>query len=747
MKDVKVSISFLKFILTLLPFSCYIYSADIESQPKTVTIPKFTDPVKIDGNLDLNREGWKGAVRISDFVEEVPNEGGKPAEETEVLLGYDDYHFYIGFICHESDVSKIRATAAARDRVDRCANDDMVIVMLDPHNTNKMGYLFMINPYGVQVDAYIKGVGETDVTFDIEWYAEAEILEDKWAVEIGLPFRSLRFPSRPYQHWRINFRRIRPRENMIYYSWIFLPRRRASIFTDIGHLYINETILTERRFELLPYIVGQYDHFEKRKFNIRSGISGKYWISSNSIFDWAVNPDYAQIEADAPQIDINRVSALYYAEKRPFFLEKGELFKSPIEAVYTRMVNDPLIALKFTGGSELIDIGFITAIDRRTPWVIPFAEQSFPVNSGLKSLTNILRLRWKYKDGHIGLLGTDRELIGSFNRVLGIDAHTTFLRNYHFTFQGLRSWTKEPNDTALFAGYPWLKFDNYTSAFDGEDFTGDAFTLQFSRKAKRIDFDLWYKGCSPRFRTETGFINFNDFKNKGMAVNFEFRPKKWKMSFFTPGIRMEETRRYSGEKKESNVTSSLSFQFKGLPSLTISYKMGSGIYQGHFFKEKWSTNISSFLSPVKFLSVGMYCIYGKEINYFSFPPELGNMIYPYIWFDITPLPKVGLRATYGKYLFWDKLYKEKIYDMDIFQGEIRYLFFKYLTGRVTVNYSSSNNTKQIELFPLVSFTPSPFTVCYIGSNHTLGNLNDIWSDKDNDHRVFVKVQYLFGFGI
>jgi hypothetical protein len=697
---------------------------------REATIPKFSTTPRIDGLLD--DECWREAERLGGFTEADPREGAKPEVETNVLLGYDERNLYIGLVCHENDISQIRTREGKRDTY---TEGDFVQISLDTYNTSTSAYTFIVNPSGVQMDASERG-DVSDISFDIEWYASSRILDDRWTVEIAIPFKSLRFPSRDRQHWRVHFFRYRPRESEAFYSWVPLSRDESSLFAEMGHLYINDRLLTGERISFLPYLITAQS--EEESFTSKLGLSGKCWLSSDFICDWALSPNYAQIESDQPQINVNTTFALYYPEKRPFFLERKGLFETPIQAIYTRTINDPLIALKFTGKLGKMNIGYITALDKHTPWVVPFAEQSVSMKSNKRSLSNILRISYDLRsESHLGLLATSRELRESYNRVFGVDGRLKFLKNYYLSFQGLLSATEEPDDSTLFEGYPWLKFGKYTSGFDGENFTGKAFALKLSRNARHLGFDLWYNGYSPEFRAENGYIQRNDLKTEGIDTKLNFWPNRYMIHLLTLQVEVGETEGYKGGEREKYLTPSLFLLLKRQTYLTLNYTRSAKTFQDQRFDKIWTTQVIFSSNYSKFFSPGISYKYGREINYFVYPYKLGYLYWSGFWFDFKPLSQLSLYFNYGKYLLKDENKREIAFDQRTFQYKLTYSLSHQLTTRLIIQDYS--NRKEMDLSPLLSFQVSPFTALYIGSNHTVEKLPGTL--KQTDYQVFLKLQY------
>ena len=101
-------------------------------------------------------------------------------------------------------------------------------------------------------------------------------------------------------------------------------------------------------------------------------LGAKANLSSSFTVEGTYNPDFSQIEADAAQIDVNSSFALFFPERRPFFQEGSDMYRTFFNAVYTRSINDPLFATKITGRPGSTSVALLTARDENTPFTLPF---------------------------------------------------------------------------------------------------------------------------------------------------------------------------------------------------------------------------------------------------------------------------------------------------------------------------------------------------------------------------------------
>ena len=727
-------------------------SRNIERKPNRdddlqIVAARLNISPEIDGRLE--ELAWREAARTGNFTEIEPRDNVKPEVQTEVLVGYDDEYLYIAFICYESNVNEIRATFTNRDEI---VGDDRVSLYIDTFGDLQRAYLFKVNPYGVEDDGIYSSISGSDMNFDAVWESAGKIFDDRWCVEMRIPFKTICFPRKGRQHWRVHFIRVRPRQNVKVYSWVPVSRDNPSFLAQAGHLLINEKIGTSRDIEFLPYVIvaqtgvltnpGDPASFHNDKGRGNIGLSAKYGISSDLTLDLAFNPDYSQIETDVTQIDVNTTFALFYPEKRPFFFEGKDIFETPIDVIYTRSINDPLFAAKFTGKVGKTSIAYIIARDQHTPWIIPSADYSFPISSDKPSLSNILRVKHDILEGScVGMLVTDRELSKSFNRVAGFDGNIRFWKNYFSVFQVVRSWTKEPTDT-IFVSSSYPTFKKHTLSFDGERFNGIAYSFWLKRETRYWDSSIFYRGFSPEFRADNGFIVRNDFRQCELSTCLKLR---WAASHLieqiAPSFSIATFYNYDGESRERWLGTGIWASLKGQTTLLSIYSSGFECFKGKRFNNLWRfrSNIRNHSSEL--MSGEISFSFGKSINYRADPPSLGYSQSFDLVTEIKPIKKLRFSVDFSRYWLWDKESGKEIYDVFVLYNKTTYQFSKHLSLRLVTQYYSS--TKRFEFYPLLSYELGPFTVFYIGLTSHFKDFDDPYGFRETDRQFFIKVRYLF----
>ena len=387
--------------------------AIIAEKRKPIKIAKFAVSPVVDGKLD--DDVWKTAARLDTFSQYQPGDRLAPSKQTEVFIGYDEKFLYLGF--HALDEpGKVRATVAQRDGV---FGEDNVRVYLDTYDDQRRAYVLGFNPLGIQQDGiFTEGEGE-DYNVDILMESKGILTDDGWSVEVKIPFKSLRYVAGKGKFWGIHVFRNIDRFNDELDSWMPINRDVNGLMKQAGKITGLDDIKAERTLEIVPtFTVKQTGRrINPNKFSNPAvepdfGFTAKYSISSNITLDMAYNPDFADVEADAPVVEANQRFPIFFDERRPFFLEGVEIFKTPILAVNTRQIQNPDIAVKLTGKVGKNSFGVLAAVDD-------------PISSNpleKKAYVGVLRYRRDFgKDSHFGFLTTSYSSPEKNNQVGGFD--------------------------------------------------------------------------------------------------------------------------------------------------------------------------------------------------------------------------------------------------------------------------------------------------------------------------------------
>jgi hypothetical protein len=469
------------------------------------TIPRATAPVRIDGVID--EDAWKGALRLELPYEIEPGENTPAPVKTEVLLIYDDEGLHAAFRAYDPDPAAIRAHLADRDQA---GNDDWVALFLDTFNDERRGFELFVNPFGVQMDASRNDVGNggdqnEDMTWDAIWLSAGRLTPEGYEVEMSVPFTSLRFSrSNEGLTWGLFAMRNYPRNLRHQISLRPIDRNRDCFFCQEAKVSGFNGITPGRNLELDPTFTArrgasrqeiQGAPLETRPLAGEGGLSARWSITPNLTLNSALNPDFSQVEADTAQLAVNTRFALFFPEKRPFFMEAADFFTTPLNVVYTRTVQAPEWGVKLSGKEGPHALGAAFGRDEKTSLIFPSNQESDDTTLDQENNVGVMRYRHDVgRNSTLGLLLTDRQGADYRNRLYGFDGHLRLSEADTLRFQALRSDTRYPVPVALEFGQPQGPFGD------------EALTLRYVHASRDWFWLGTYEDLGRDFRSDTGFI-------------------------------------------------------------------------------------------------------------------------------------------------------------------------------------------------------------------------------------------------
>jgi hypothetical protein len=489
--------------------------ASPESQTASVCrIERTASPIRVDGKPD--EAAWAGALKVEVSYEVMPGENIPAPVRTECRLAYDDDNLYALFLCTDPRPQEIRARLADRDGG---WGDDRVGIMLDTFNDERRAFEFFVNPLGTQADIFRNDVGSDeseDETWDTIWSSAGQITAEGYVVEIAIPFASLRFPrTNEEQTWGFTLFRDYWRGNRYQLSSTSYDRNRNCMVCQYAKLTGLQGIAPGRNLELDPTFTarqhGVYTPANRWGIGPKRadlGLSARWAVTPNLSFNAALNPDFSQVEADARQLDVNVRYALQYEERRPFFLEGADFFSTPIPAVYTRSVADPIWGAKLTGKVGANAVGVFATRDETNNIDVP-ADGGAPQSYSYHDQVTGAVLRYRRDVGSsstLGALATVRESGRYHNRVFGADGLVRFAGTEGFQFQVLESTTRYRPDSAETRDLPAGEISDYAA------------NLAYRHDSRNWAWSVAYQDFAPDFRADAGFIERVDVR--GPATDF-----------------------------------------------------------------------------------------------------------------------------------------------------------------------------------------------------------------------------------
>jgi hypothetical protein len=776
---------------------------------------RFASPPVIDGNLD--EAVWQQATILKDFYQTQPGDNIAPSYPTLAMLGYDDKFFYLGIRALD-DPGKIRATVAKRDAV---TNDDYVAIYLDTFNDRRTAYVLLLNPLGVQQDGFFTEGREIDYSVDVVMQSKGVLAGDGYTIEIALPFSSLKYEAGKGKSWGIHIlRQIKSRDEEN--SWMPLRRDRAAtnqtglketrarFLAQAGRLTGLENIATARSLEIIPTFAlsetGQRvrtlpsssgeispsltdpGRWLNQSAKPEPGLTAKIRLTPGISLDAAANPDFGEVEADQPQITANQRFPLFFEEKRPFFLEGIDLFRTPIQAVHTRSIIDPDVAAKLSGKRGRSSFGLMLASDnapgnfseeeRTDPALLPSIEKFL----GKNAHSGVLRLRRDVgSQSSVGMIATSYNFVEKYNQLAGIDGRLSISRNTFFNFQLLgtasRRFFYDPKADANI-----YRTGNGVGYFTELSKTGRHFSLQFAGE-----------GYSPDYRADLGYTLRTDMNRWSVFARYNSEPKpnskliSWSVLYtFLEQVDWQGRRQYGyhyprlllnfkqqtflnfywyrdflrlfEEEFGPQRTTTRSGAFAGAAERSTVYKgivieAGTAPSKKYSFKvlvdNAWDQLDFDFGAGQKFPRVSPAALTDPNA---PLDPGPGTSLSMTASATYQPTDALRVSLDYTKSRLVRNDTKRVAFDQNLYSLRANYYFTRFTFARTRIDYDTMLANVRGQF--LLGWTPNPGTAFYMGYNDDL-NYNGFspftsryergW--QRNSRMFFMKLSWLIRYGL
>ena len=445
----------------------------------------LSENIALDGVI--SDDEWKEASIFDLEYEVMPSRNTPAGLKTTAYVKFDEKYLYIGIKAY-GDPKKIRATLKNRDQT---WNEDYVALMADPFRDGRYGVLIGVNALGVQLDEkHISSSGPDD-SWNILFQSATAFQDDGYSAELIVPFAELQLPDTEIQKWNIGFIRKSYEAGVqtVFASFKNLPAEQCYACQADEEVLLGSPEKIYRNY-LYPYIFLNQNgdrpvkDFELQNPDYEIGITGLYDLSKSASIEYTINPDFSQVESDAPMIMANQTFAMSYPERRTFFLEGSELLKSDSQTVYTRSITNPLGAVKFINQGKNNTVYLLQATDTDSPYLAAGQYRSFRGNAG-KSKVTIGRFKKNLGNkSHFGLIATSRDYqIGGSGSVVELDSLINFLDRYTLDLNFAQSNTQEGQIDFIGSNET---FAGRTYAMDGESYSGVTKNFRLRRAVEWI---------------------------------------------------------------------------------------------------------------------------------------------------------------------------------------------------------------------------------------------------------------------
>ncbi len=491
------------------------------------------DRPTIDGQVEAGE--WSLTEPYSTFTQQEPDEGQPATERTEIWFLMDRTNLYVAVVCHDSQPDNLVVTQSRRDA--NLSNTDSVQILLDTFNDGQNAFVFGTNPFGIEYDGQVMGEGQTggggggggggsqrgqlrgfNTNWDADWTVRARPSERGWEAEFAIPLKTLRYAPGEDRVWGLNvMRNIRRKNEQVFLAPV--PRGYSFSRVSVAGKLNGLDLPTRRDVKVTPYVASSVNDNQTLATDTvdRTGDVGldiKWGVRSDLTLDLTVNTDFAQVEADEEQVNLTRF-ALFFPEKRPFFLENAQIFQlgrpQSIDLFFSRRIGlasgqpvDILAGGRLSGKIGGNNVGMLNMQTRET-----VDRRSGETISQANNFT-VFRLQREVGRSNFGAMFVNRQGVGDlspaddFNRAYGLDL----------------AWQATENGK-LFA---FIARTDSPESKGGSDYAGRLF---YSYANNVQSGSLGYSQVGENFNPEVGFLPRQGYRRFDGGYNLSYQPVQW----------------------------------------------------------------------------------------------------------------------------------------------------------------------------------------------------------------------------
>ncbi len=654
-----------------------------------LAIPRIANAPAIDGRVEPAE--WAGAARVAVDIEYEPADNAPADVRAQALIMEDGETLFIAFLAEDPDTENIRAYFKDRDAI---GDDDWMSVVLDTFNDERRAYAFTVNPLGVQADAIYDDLsGRRDDSWNAIWDSAGRIVENGYSVELAIPFRQLRFSDTASgQTWGVDFTRQYPRDQMTMIASSPRDRDISCYLCQIAKADGLADLQRGRNLEIIPTVTANASKDRPSGLGewlganaSEGGLDLRWGVAPDMYLHATLNPDFSQVEADSPQLDVNNTFALFFPERRTFFLDGADYFDTPQNLVHTRTIAEPEYGAKLTGKSGAHGFGLLAAADRNTNFIIPGSLRSRSASLGeIPSDIAIGRYRADIlRNSTIGALVTDRRGDGYSNSVLSVDSVLRPTAQDSVAIQYMRSRSNYPGQIQRDFG-------------QRADIAGDNLFAEYRHVDRRWDWRVGYFDAGEDFRADLGFINRVDYKYIVTTIGHTWR---WDGDGFFSRIRFaadwDRTEDQAGLKLEEETEFFLNMNGPMQSFLNGLFGGSKTYWNGHYFDEQFN-QVQIGFSPSADLVLGMRVRVEDVVDFANTRPGKSNRFGPQIRYQWGRHLQLALEHAIQQFeVDGGRLFAARLTDLrSIWQFDARSAL------RFTLQYSDTERDQSLYTFPV-----------------------------------------------
>lgn len=700
-----------------------------------IHIPRVSTAPRLEDFEDMQPHGAAlKLAKVSGFVQEFPADGKPGTQRTDAYLGYDARNLYVVWVCWD-------ANRAVRDHLTRREavtppDDDYVELTLDTFHDRRHGFLFDVNPLGLQADALWTDGNGADYSFDTVWDSRGRITRQGYIIRMSIPFRSVRFHPASGQTWGLTLMRYIARNDENDY-WPRVSARISGRLNQEALLTGMEGVSPSCNMQFIPYTsfrnfrsVDARDPLQPRFQQIdaqgKAGLDSKFVFHDSLVLDTTINPDFAQVESDQPQNTVNQRFEVFFPEKRPFFLENANFFGDSTIGVYqlsqllfTRRIADPTFGARLTGKQGPWNMGFFVADDGAPGLIVP----PYDPQAGKRAYVEVGHVSHDIgEQSSIGAVFTNREFDGFYNRVGGIDAAFRLNKNWTSWFRNVFSSSDDPTTGYLFGRNTEVVLNNI---------------------GRRLSYELMYQDITGGFHTDLGFVPRTDIRNVSQYFHFYWHPEGRRIQLFGPEVNSTNIWDHRGANLQQVYSFDWAMEFR--PQLIVApilayetdtLRPGSdfvGLPANHKYVQH-QIGLVVKGSPLRMLTLNTK-VFRQGVVLVDVPtgsiPITGNETAVTSTMSLKPMKHLQIDNTYILDRVLNGAAHHAAFNNHIIRSKWNYQFTPAWSLRVisqyngllaNQNYSSLTTIKNMNFDFLVTYMPHPGTAVYVGYNSNLENL-------------------------
>ncbi|MGB0893569.1 MAG: DUF5916 domain-containing protein [Parashewanella sp.] len=735
----------------------------------SITIPTLSQAANIDG--ELSEPQWQNAATTHLTYETRPGENTQAPVTTQAKIYSTKTSIFVAFIADDPNPQAIRANL--RDR-DQSWGDDTVGIKFDTFNSERLAYQFFINPYGVQADSIENELtGRESDAWDGIWYSAGKLTDKGYQVEVELPLAMFNFDdTKSVQQWGIELIRYYPRSEIHRISTNKIDRSNNCQLCQIGlatglkgatqgsGVQITPSLVASRNSEreLAPITDWNSDN------EVEVGLDLRWAITPSTLLNATINPDFSQIEADAGQLNVNNTFALFFPEKRPFFLDNKDYFDTQRNLLHTRNIVAPDFGAKITSKIDDHTAALLIAQDSTTTFLLPGNLNSRATRLNTDSTNVGARYRYDFSEKlSVGTLLTAKQADDYHNYLVSTDIKYQPTQQDTLKVQYGVSQTQYPNDLAEKIGCRINDCELKIRVDRDDSFNGDFYRIHYRHAERNWDAFTLYEKMGDDFRADLGFVNRVDHNRFVIGGGYKWYPTKSFFNVVRLGGDWDISHNDKGEfiEKEAEAALRLVGKYQSEIAIGVVTRERVGIRQDKnnlaidgnttVFDETFVWFDAEF-DPVSNFTLAFNISSGDEIV--SANNELGKKLRIRPGFEWDILDNLSLEVDHN----FTRLTVEKGELLNANLTDLRLNWQFSVNSFLRVSSVYTNIKRNPELYKhrnpnkqfselnnevLYGYKLNPLSVFYLGYSDGLVSSDQVDDLTANERRIFMKLSYAF----